>query len=57
MFHLGSTAVVLVERGAAEEWLVAEGPVRYGQPLLRSHPREGREARGVGAARPNGGRL
>jgi len=36
VFHLGSTAVVLVEHGAADEWLAAEGPVRYGEPLLRS---------------------
>ncbi len=36
VFHLGSTAVVLTERCAAGRWLVAEGPVRYGQALLRS---------------------
>jgi phosphatidylserine decarboxylase len=34
VFHLGSTAVVLVER-AAGQWLVGEGPVRYGQAVLR----------------------
>jgi phosphatidylserine decarboxylase len=33
-FHLGSTAVVLVEKAAAGTWLVEEGPVRYGQALL-----------------------
>jgi phosphatidylserine decarboxylase len=38
VFHLGSTAVVLVEppRQRSEgQWLVSEGPVRYGQALLR----------------------
>jgi phosphatidylserine decarboxylase len=37
VFHLGSTAVVLVEKAkqAANKWLVGEGPVRYGQALLR----------------------
>jgi phosphatidylserine decarboxylase len=35
VFHLGSTAVVLVERGAAGTWLAGEGPIRYGQALLR----------------------
>jgi phosphatidylserine decarboxylase len=40
VFHLGSTAVVLVEARAAGEWLAGEGPVRFGQGLLRSagHP-------------------
>lgn len=36
VFHLGSTAVVLVEPRAAGTWLVGEGQVRYGQALLRS---------------------
>ncbi|HEY8038711.1 MAG TPA: archaetidylserine decarboxylase [Polyangiaceae bacterium] len=36
VFHLGSTAVVLVEPRAAGPWLVSEGPVRYGQALLRA---------------------
>jgi phosphatidylserine decarboxylase len=36
VFHLGSTAVVLVERRAAGAWLVGEGPVRYGQAILRA---------------------
>ena len=35
VFHLGSTAVVLVEKRAAGRWLVGEGPVRYGQALMR----------------------
>jgi phosphatidylserine decarboxylase len=38
VFHLGSTAVVLVEKGAALRWAVDEGPVRYGQALLRAQP-------------------
>jgi len=42
VFHLGSTAVVLVEQPAAGSWLVGEGPVRYGQPVLRvGTPRNG----------------
>jgi phosphatidylserine decarboxylase len=36
VFHLGSTAVVLVEPRAVGRWLVGEGPVRYGQPLMRA---------------------
>jgi phosphatidylserine decarboxylase len=34
VFHLGSTAVVLVEKRAAGAWLVTEGEVRYGSGLL-----------------------
>jgi phosphatidylserine decarboxylase len=36
VFHLGSTAVVLLERRAAGRWLVGEGPVRYGQAIVRA---------------------
>jgi phosphatidylserine decarboxylase len=36
VFHLGSTAVVLTEKRAAGQWLVGEGPVRYGEALLRA---------------------
>jgi phosphatidylserine decarboxylase len=36
MFHLGSTAVVLTEERAAGEWLLGEGPVRYGAGMLRA---------------------
>ena len=35
VFHLGSTAVVLVERQAASRWIAQEGPVRFGQALVR----------------------
>jgi hypothetical protein len=35
MFHLGSTAVVLIEKRAAVPWLASEGPVRLGEALLR----------------------
>jgi len=35
VFHLGSTAVVLVETSAASRWLVNEGPVRFGEPIFR----------------------
>jgi phosphatidylserine decarboxylase len=33
VFHLGSTAVVFLEKRAAGRWLVEEGPVRFGQGL------------------------
>jgi phosphatidylserine decarboxylase len=33
MFHLGSTAVVFVERGVAPPWRRALGPILYGEPL------------------------
>jgi len=36
VFHLGSTAVLLVDRRASGRWLVGEGPVRYGQALMRA---------------------
>jgi phosphatidylserine decarboxylase len=36
VFHLGSTAVVLVEKNAAGSWLVKDGGVQYGQALLRA---------------------
>ena len=36
IFHLGSTAVVLVEPRAAGPWLVSEGPVRFGEALFRT---------------------
>jgi phosphatidylserine decarboxylase len=36
VFHLGSTAVVLAEPVAAEDWAAPEGPIRYGQPILRA---------------------
>jgi phosphatidylserine decarboxylase len=35
IFHLGSTAVVLAEPRRGRQWVVREGPVRYGQALLR----------------------
>jgi phosphatidylserine decarboxylase len=42
MFHLGSTAVVLVEAAAAGSWLLDEGNVRMGQGVLRARGEEGR---------------
>jgi phosphatidylserine decarboxylase len=33
IFHLGSTAVVLMEERASGQWLLDEGPVRYGEPV------------------------
>lgn len=35
IFHLGSTAVVLAEPRPGRRWVVEEGPVRYGEALLR----------------------
>ncbi|AUX27593.1 phosphatidylserine decarboxylase [Sorangium cellulosum] len=32
-FHLGSTTVMFVERGAAPPWTRAPGPILYGEPL------------------------
>ena len=43
IFRLGSTAVVFFEPGVATEWLVGEGPVRFGQPFVLHAP----EARGA----------
>jgi phosphatidylserine decarboxylase len=39
VFHLGSTAVVLVEPRAAGLWLANEGPTRYGVPVLAGEGR------------------
>jgi phosphatidylserine decarboxylase len=36
VFHLGSTAVVLIERSARAEWTVSEGPVRFGERMAVS---------------------
>lgn len=36
IFHLGSTAVVFVEKTAMKRWLAEEGPVRYGAPFILS---------------------
>ncbi len=36
VFHLGSTAVVLLEASAGGAWALEEGPVRMGQTILRA---------------------
>jgi phosphatidylserine decarboxylase len=36
VFHLGSTAVVLLEAAAAGAWALEEGPVRVGQTVIRA---------------------
>jgi len=36
IFRLGSTAVVLFERGVVDRWRVDEGTVRFGEPLAES---------------------
>jgi phosphatidylserine decarboxylase len=57
IFRLGSTAVVFFEPGADVEWLVGEGPIRYGQPLARSRSRGGRGGeRGENGGGANGRR-
>jgi phosphatidylserine decarboxylase len=33
IFHLGSTAVLFLEKAAGLRWLAKDGPVRYGQPI------------------------
>ena len=43
-FHLGSTAVVLLEDSALERWLAQEGTVRYGQAV--AEPRVGARSNG-----------
>jgi phosphatidylserine decarboxylase len=49
IFRLGSTAVVFFEPGADVEWLVGEGPIRYGEPLARRRSPAGRGANGGGS--------
>lgn len=45
MFHLGSTAVVLVEKAARAEWTLAEGPVRFGEKIaVSAHATTGTDA-------------
>lgn len=36
MFHLGSTAVVFLEKAACEKWIASEGPIRLGAGLARA---------------------
>jgi phosphatidylserine decarboxylase len=36
VFHLGSSAVVLVEESAVRGVLAGEGPIRFGQPIVRA---------------------
>ena len=55
MFHLGSTAVVFLEKRAMGSWLVDEGPVRYGQTLLRAA--RGAHANGTNGAHGTNGAL
>jgi phosphatidylserine decarboxylase len=47
VFHLGSTAVVFLEKRAAGRWLVEEGPVRFGEGLAAPPQAEERRERGV----------
>jgi len=41
IFHLGSTAVVLFERGGFEAWSASEGPARMGSPLALAPATDG----------------
>jgi len=45
MFHLGSTAVVFIEKKAAGRWMAHEGPIRYGEALVQA-PRAAAHASG-----------
>ena len=47
VFHLGSTAVVFLEKRAAGRWLVEEGPVCFGHGLCAPPAAEDRHERGV----------
>jgi phosphatidylserine decarboxylase len=54
VFHLGSTIVVLAEHGAAGERQAGEGPVRYGQALLRAPLNRVRVTNGVDSHQDEG---
>ncbi len=54
VFHLGSTAVILVEEDAVGERRVSEGPVQYGQALLRAPLSRLRMANGADSWREEG---
>jgi phosphatidylserine decarboxylase len=49
MFHLGSTAVVFLEKRAAGRWLATEGAIRYGEALACSPREAGAAAHANGA--------
>jgi phosphatidylserine decarboxylase len=55
VFHLGSTAVVLVEKDAVGDQRAAEGLVRVGQALFRAPLGRTRMANGVDSRREEGG--
>jgi len=51
-FHLGSTAVVLVEKIARGSRIAGLGPVRYGEALLHGPPPAAADGRGSAAVAP-----
>jgi phosphatidylserine decarboxylase len=55
VFHLGSTAVVLVEEEAVGERHMGEGPVLYGQALMRAPLGRPSTVNGVSAGHEEGG--
>jgi phosphatidylserine decarboxylase len=55
MFHLGSTAVVLVEEQAVGELRSNEGPVRVGQALIGAPLSRARKANGIERRHEEGG--
>jgi phosphatidylserine decarboxylase len=57
MFHLGSTAVVLLEPAACESWLIGEGDVRYGQALCRARQRAAAPQASSSTRKRNGARA
>jgi phosphatidylserine decarboxylase len=54
MFHLGSTAVVFVEKRGLEKWTVTDGAVRYGEAIARA-PEHARANGGQASTRRAGG--
>jgi phosphatidylserine decarboxylase len=50
IFHLGSTAVVFLERSAAARWTATEGPVRYGARIAAATGPRSRKTTRNGAA-------
>lgn len=49
IFRLGSTAVVFFEPGVVTNWLVSEGPVRFGEPFALHEPKRGPTVNGTTA--------
>jgi phosphatidylserine decarboxylase len=48
MFHLGSTAVVLLPKSAGATWIASEGPVRFGERIALGQAASPSVGRGAG---------